>query len=648
VTPRFSRIAVTASLAVLALAGAPGAFAATEQGNAGDLPATSQDLGAGPVTTIWGSFSDAADADMYRFCLSDGDSFSATTVGATTLDTQMFLFNSQGYGIYANDDASGSRGSLLPAHHRFSPSVGGEYFLGISSYNRDPQSPQGEIFQDNFVRWLYPDGVLDPNGFGAAEPIRDWAGRAPGGPGLYRITLTGTSTCVPPDTTAPTVDLRSPVDGAHVKQGDPVVVDFSCADEGGSGLASCVGTTADEGLLDTSRLGDVSVTVTARDGAGNEKVVTHTVTVVDETDPIVKLTTPADGAVYDQGEQVSADYSCADEPDGSGIDTCIGDVADGADVDTSTLGAHTFTVEATDHAGNTASQSVTYTVVDVTAPAISVTTPAAGGVYSVGQSVAAAYSCADEPGGSGVATCTGTVPVGAAIDTSSVGEKTFTVNATDQAGNPASTSVTYRVVDGRAPSIALTTPADGAVYGLGSRVRAEYTCADEPGGSGVAECDGTVANGALIDTSSLGAHSFEVRTRDAAGNSASRSVTYTVAYRFDGFRWPVKNPPNVNRWKAGAPVLIRFSLDGFRGAQPEAVGYPRSSRCDGGDMEQVVARGARRKPAFHYDRRADEYQLLWKTERRWAGSCREFTLKLDDGTVHGAEFDFVKRLGRRG
>ena len=642
-THRFTRTAAFASIVAIALACAPGAFAASEVGDAGDLPATSQDLGAGAVTTVWGGFSDAADADVYRFCLSDGDSFSASTVGATTLDTQMFLLNSQGYGIYANDDAGGSRGSLLPARHRFSPSVGGEYYLAISSYNRDPQSSQGEIFQDNFSRIFYPDAVLDPNGFGAAQPISGWAGRAPGGPGLYRITLTGTVTCVPPDTTAPTVDLRSPVDGAEVRQGASVIVDFSCSDEGSSGLASCVGTTADGAPLDTSELGESSVTVTARDGAGNETVVTHTVTVVDQTKPTVTLTTPADGAVYSRGQQVSADYSCADEANGSGIDTCAGDVADGADVDTSTLGEHSFTVNAADHAGNTNSESATYTVVDATAPSITVTTPAEGAVYALGQSVNAAYSCSDESGGSGVATCTGTVPVGAPVDTSSVGDKTFRVDATDEAGNPASKTIAYSVADRAAPSIGLTSPADGAVYTLGQSVAAAYSCADQPGGSGVATCAGPVANGAPIDTSSFGVHTFEVTTSDRAGNSASRTVSYSVAYDFDGFRWPVKNLPNVNRWKAGVPVPIRFSLGGFKGARPEADGYPRSTRCGGGDSEPVVARGSRKRPAFRYDRRDDEYQLLWRTDRRWAGTCREFTVKLDDGTVHTAQFQFARR-----
>jgi hypothetical protein len=651
VTPGFTRTAFCAVIVVLALALVPGAFAASEIGDAGDLPATANDMGLGPVTTIDGTFPDASDADVYRICLSDGTSFSASTVGATTLDTQLFLFDSQGYGIYTNDDILPSHGSLLPAQHRFSPRAGGEYFLAISTFNRDPQSAWGEIFQDNFNRDLYPDSIVDAQGFGSAAPLSDWAGRASGPPGGYRITLTGTTSC---DQTAPTVELRSPSDGARVEQGASVVVDFECADEpGGSGLASCVGTTADGALLDTSKLGEVKVTVTARDNSGNQTSVTHTVTVVDVTKPTVTLTAPVDGAVYKRGEHVAADYSCADEPTGSGIESCAGDVPKGADIDTSTVGEHTFTVQATDRAGNTGSKSATYTVVDATAPDITVTTPASGAVYGLGEQVAADYTCSDEAGGSGLASCTGTVANGAVVDTSSVGEKTFTVEAADNAGNGASRSVTYTVVDQSPPAISLTAPEDGATYSLGQHVVAAYSCADQEGGSGLASCDGTVPSGMPVDTSSFGQHSFEVRASDHAGNTTSREVTYTVAYDFDGFKLPVRNAPTMNRWKAAIPVPIRFSLNGFRGARPEADGYPRSMRCGGGDMEMAGRaraskkdRASKQEPAFKYVRRTDEYVMLWKTDQKWTGSCREFVLQLDDGSVHVARFQFTKKPNR--
>jgi hypothetical protein len=639
---------------MLSLALAPGAFAANEVGDAGDVRVTANDMGDSAVTRINGSFTGAEDSDLYRICLSTGASFSASTVGGTlpaSLDTQLFLFDEQGYGVYANDDwPNASHGSMLPANHRFSPATGGVYYLAVSQFNRDPQSSLGEIFPDTYSGTAYPDGVVDASGFGSGETLSSWDGLARGNTGTYRVTLTGTAACAPPDTTKPTVTITSPVDGSHVAQGADVTAAFSCADEGGSGLASCVGSTPNGGKLDTSKLGPVTLTVTARDKAGNETSATSTVIVEDRTDPTVTLTAPAEGAVYERGEAVSADYSCADEANGSGIDTCVGDVADGADVDTSTLGQHSFTVTATDRAGNDASAVAHYTVVDVTAPQIALSTPSQGAVYDLGQQVAASYSCADEDGGSGVASCTGTVANGAAVDTSSVGDKSFTVNAADNAGNPASTTVTYTVVDRAAPEISIASPADGAVYGFGDRVLADYSCADQPGGSGVATCTGTVANGAPVDTSSFGTHTFEVHATDGAGNAATKTVTYSVAYDFDGFFWPVKNPPGVTRWKAGLPVPVRFSLNGFRGAHPEADGYPRSMRCGGGDVEAARASQSKKKAraAFLYERRSDKYVMLWKTDKKWAGSCRDFVLKLDDGTVHTARFEFAKKKQRDG
>jgi hypothetical protein len=102
----------------------------------------------------------------------------------------------------------------------------------------------------------------------------------------------------------------------------------------------------------------------------------------------------------------------------------------------------------------------------------------------------------------------------------------------------------------------------------------------------------------------------------------------------------------LNRWKAGVPVQIRFSLNGYKGRRPEVEGYPRSIRCGGGDAQRI-ARAAKRRPAFEYVRRLDRYTMVWKTDRDWVGSCREFVLRLDDGSVHTARFQFVKKRKRR-
>ncbi len=77
--------------------------------------------------------------------------------------------------------------------------------------------------------------------------------------------------------------------------------------------------------------------------------------------PSVAVSFPANGATYTQGEAVSAVYFC-NAGEGTGLKVCAGTVANGALFDTTTLGQHTFTVEAEDTDGGKATQSVTYTV----------------------------------------------------------------------------------------------------------------------------------------------------------------------------------------------------------------------------------------------------------------------------------------------
>jgi hypothetical protein len=176
--------------------------------------------------------------------------------------------------------------------------------------------------------------------------------------------------------TPPTVGFTAPDEGATSAQ-PTVDVRGTARDDRGTPAVTLNGdpvAVAPDGTW-TGRVtltpGENTVTARARDAAGNEATKTHTVTVVDETAPEVTIESPADGAVYGRGEVVLADYSCADEANGSGLASCAGNVADGSAVDTSSLGEHTFTVNAADSAGNESSESVTYTVVDETAPAIS-------------------------------------------------------------------------------------------------------------------------------------------------------------------------------------------------------------------------------------------------------------------------------------
>lgn len=93
---------------------------------------------------------------------------------------------------------------------------------------------------------------------------------------------------------------------------------------------------------------------------------------------------------------------------------------------------------------NSASTSTDNTVTyDTTPPEITITTPADGAVYLLNEVVNADWEAIDEL--SGVATTSATKEPGEAIDTATVGEKSFTVEATDNAGNTNSLTVHYKV-----------------------------------------------------------------------------------------------------------------------------------------------------------------------------------------------------------
>jgi hypothetical protein len=82
---------------------------------------------------------------------------------------------------------------------------------------------------------------------------------------------------------------------------------------------------------------------------------------------------------------------------------------------------------------------------ELATPQITITSPADGANYTLGSTVLAAYRCREGGITSTIATCTGTVANGHAIDTSSTGTKQFTVTATDKAGNTTTMTTQYTV-----------------------------------------------------------------------------------------------------------------------------------------------------------------------------------------------------------
>jgi len=191
------------------------------------------------------------------------------------------------------------------------------------------------------------------------------------------------------------------------------------------------------------------------------------------------------------------------------------------------------------------------------------------------------------------------------------------------------------------PTITITAPPDGAVYTLGQVVLADYACADEAGGSGLASCVGDVPDGNAIDTASVGPKTFTVNAADNAGNPASATHNYSVVYNFSGFFPPVDNLPTLNAVKAGSAVPVKFSLSGSQGLDIFATAHPKSqmiacsSTAPVDGIEETVTAGS---SSLSYDATLDQYIYVWKTLKSWTGTCRQLVVKLNDGTYHRANF----------
>src|SRR4030095_3196412 len=83
------------------------------------------------------------------------------------------------------------------------------------------------------------------------------------------------------------------------------------------------------------------------------------------------------------------------------------------------------------------------------------------------------------------------------------------------------------VADTTPPLIDIVAPASTS-YPLNATVVTNYSCVDDVS---LASCVGPVPSGSLVDTSSVGAKTFQVNASDSAGNLASRTVAYSVEFR---------------------------------------------------------------------------------------------------------------------
>jgi probable HAF family extracellular repeat protein len=126
-------------------------------------------------------------------------------------------------------------------------------------------------------------------------------------------------------------------------------------------------------------------------------------------------------------------------------------------------------------------------------------------------------------------------------------------------------------------------------------------------------------------------------------NPDGQQHAFLLTPYFDGFYQPVDNIPTLNKTRAGKTIPIRFSLGRDQGLDIFATGYPKSETipCNSTTPVDAIEEIASGKHGLFYNARTDRYEYEWATSSTWRG-CRQFVMKLKDGSVQRANFSFSK------
>ena len=399
------------------------------------------------------------------------------------------------------------------------------------------------------------------------------------GDGLYSIQYTSTDNvgnangapfvaAVQVDATKPTIaGSQTPAANANGWNNTNVIVHFTCADAL-SGVASC---TPDQTL--SAEGGNIQVTGTATDIAGNSQTTTYGPVKIDETAPTLAgaaTTAPNGNGWYDSA--VTIHWTCADALSGIAGGACPADSAlssEGAAVTTS--------ASASDNAGNTTTASSAPVKIDLTAPTTSAVAPSGWNNTSVTvnldatdnlSGVFATYYIVDG----------GAQQMGASVAFSAEGDHTLQYWSVDNAGNSETAHTIHVKIDKTPPTlIPGQTPPANSFNWNNSNVTVTFTCSDTL--SGVATCPAS-----QTVTTEGASQQVSGTSTDNAGNSATAFYSVNIDRTKPTISASADRAPNGAGWY-NAPVTVSFSCaDALSGL---ATSCPTSQLVNEGANQSV-------------------------------------------------------------
>ena len=309
----------------------------------------------------------------------------------------------------------------------------------------------------------------------------------------------------------------------------------------------------DTSSLNINSVGSSYLTVQASDTSNNVTTKIVEVMVVDHEKPVYEIADNGNCKMEDgvlvinlNASNNITDYIVATD-NADGDLTAFINVT--GELDTTVVSRNAISLSVTDNSGNTNEKTFDVEVRDITAPTMS---------YIYGEAIEVPYGCeidlskyievSDNSGS--LAVFDPTVP----FDTT-LAQETYTIVASDAAGNAVSLPLTIVTKDIMGPTInceSSYTITQGQSFDMASKV----TAVDDKDGSVQANISGS------IDTSKAGNYTFTITATDSSGNTSTKTVTVTVKSSNSGIVATAKSKVGC-AYQYGATGPNAFDCSGF-------------------------------------------------------------------------------------
>lgn len=276
--------------------------------------------------------------------------------------------------------------------------------------------------------------------------------------------------------------------------------------------------------------GEVVVKARAVDTKGQMSSVPQLHLVIDNTAPVIAIAGIADGVSY---REAVTPVVTITELHPASRQVLLDGVPFESGTPVSAAGAHVLSVTATDAAGNASQAQVTFNIVTATPPTAVFVAPAEGavvqsrvGVTAQAQASQGSIARAELQVGDGAwVAMVGSNGVFTGALPSQDGTVLLKLRATDTQGGVSLVAQRSVVVDNTAPVIAISGVADGSTT-IGSATPVVQVTDLHPGSNSLTLDGAAYVSGTTV--TAVGNHVLAVSATDAAGNTAQRSVSFSI------------------------------------------------------------------------------------------------------------------------